>query len=51
MRKRSNGGVECDVIEGPCACGAWHRPSERIVVIRNGKRFETGAIHPSKETR
>ena len=19
-----NGGVNCDVIEGPCSCGAWH---------------------------
>ena len=19
-----NGGVKCDVTEGPCACGAWH---------------------------
>lgn len=19
-----NGGVRCDVTEGPCACGAWH---------------------------
>jgi hypothetical protein len=21
----TNGGVECDVIDGPCACGAWHQ--------------------------
>ncbi|MDO8601672.1 MAG: hypothetical protein Q7R62_00870 [bacterium] len=20
----SNGGVRCDVLSGPCACGAWH---------------------------
>ena len=20
----TNGGVQCDVTEGPCACGAWH---------------------------
>ena len=20
----TNGGVRCDVTEGPCACGAWH---------------------------
>ncbi len=19
-----NGGVKCDVVDGPCACGAWH---------------------------
>ncbi|MDO8494925.1 MAG: hypothetical protein Q7S32_00155 [bacterium] len=19
-----NGGVACDVVSGPCACGAWH---------------------------
>ena len=21
----SNGGKKCDVVSGPCACGAWHR--------------------------
>lgn len=21
---RSNGGIKCDVFDGPCACGAWH---------------------------
>jgi hypothetical protein len=21
---RFNGGVQCDALEGPCACGAWH---------------------------
>lgn len=20
----TNGGVRCDVVSGPCACGAWH---------------------------
>lgn len=20
----SNGGIRCDVMSGPCACGAWH---------------------------
>jgi len=20
----TNGGVRCDVTEGPCACGGWH---------------------------
>jgi len=24
----SNGGVKCDTVEGPCACGAWHEKSE-----------------------
>lgn len=24
--KRSNGGQECDNDDGPCACGAWHKP-------------------------
>jgi hypothetical protein len=19
-----NGGIRCDVVSGPCACGAWH---------------------------
>lgn len=21
---RFNGGIECDMVKGPCACGAWH---------------------------
>ncbi len=21
---KSNGGVKCDMIDGPCSCGAWH---------------------------
>lgn len=21
----TNGGVRCDLLSGPCACGAWHR--------------------------
>jgi len=25
-----NGGVVCDLLVGPCACGAWHSPEERI---------------------
>ncbi len=20
----SNGGIKCDVVSGPCSCGAWH---------------------------
>ena len=24
----TNGGVKCDVVEGPCACGAWHKKDE-----------------------
>ena len=20
----TNGGTRCDVVDGPCACGAWH---------------------------
>ncbi len=23
-----NGGVKCDVTEGPCSCGAWHPESK-----------------------
>lgn len=23
-----NGGVECDTDDGPCACGAWHKPDK-----------------------
>ncbi len=24
----TNGGAKCDVLEGPCACGAWHTKEE-----------------------
>jgi methionine synthase II (cobalamin-independent) len=26
--RRTNGGVECDTDNGPCACGAWHKPED-----------------------
>jgi hypothetical protein len=26
--KRTNGGIECDSDNGPCACGAWHKPDD-----------------------
>jgi hypothetical protein len=29
---RKNGGVECDVEAGPCACGAWHNPDEKNII-------------------
>lgn len=31
-----NGGVACDVFEGPCSCGAWHHKGEpRNWLIKN----------------
>lgn len=38
---RESGGVRCDSIKGPCACGAWHELSEltdaeRDVLKANG---------------
>lgn len=24
----TNGGIRCDVILGPCSCGAWHRKED-----------------------
>lgn len=30
----TNGGVKCDVTEGPCACGAWHHMNaERVAYL------------------
>ena len=29
--RRWNGGQECDMDDGPCACGAWHSPDEERV--------------------
>lgn len=31
----SNGGVACDVADGPCACGAWHNKKEMIRRLRS----------------
>lgn len=27
--RKTNGGVECDAYDGPCACGAWHHAEEK----------------------
>lgn len=24
IKTRTNAGIECDMVKGPCACGAWH---------------------------
>ncbi len=26
--QRWNGGVQCDLDDGPCSCGAWHKVTE-----------------------
>jgi hypothetical protein len=31
----SNGGEECDVVDGPCACGAWHSRQEMVTKLEN----------------
>lgn len=32
----SNGGTNCDVVDGPCACGAWHhRGNIKIDQVRD----------------
>lgn len=33
---KKNGGVECDVESGPCACGAWHYAERKQIVEDNG---------------
>lgn len=30
----SNGGIKCDSIEGPCACGAWHEKEQKLDELR-----------------
>ncbi len=29
-RVRFNGGQRCDMLVGPCACGAWHKSEDRL---------------------
>jgi hypothetical protein len=29
-----NPSERCDNVDGPCACGAWHRPSEILTKIK-----------------
>ena len=39
----TNGGTKCDVIDGPCSCGAWHKKEDKIKKvtesIKRQKRF------------
>ena len=28
---RFNAGQQCDMVEGPCSCGAWHQEASDIV--------------------
>lgn len=37
---RTNGGRTCDVDHGPCACGAWHKPTDSEVVANPLERGE-----------
>jgi hypothetical protein len=32
-----NGGSDCDVVEGPCACGAWHSLDDLPERLRHAK--------------
>jgi len=39
----------CDMLVGPCACGAWHRPGEfeflgGRVLMRNGEQVDVGDL-------
>lgn len=34
----TNGGTKCDVLEGPCACGAWHTKEEMQKRIMDRQR-------------
>lgn len=40
LGQRTNGGVLCDVDDGPCACGAWHHPGE----FDEYRRVEAGDV-------
>lgn len=42
---RSNGGVACDVEQGPCACGAWHKGEAIKPLSSWSKHRVTGLIH------
>jgi hypothetical protein len=37
-KARTNGGVQCDMDSGPCACGAWHNPESSLVTERSSER-------------
>lgn len=43
MEPRRNGGTICDNDDGPCACGAWHKPTEARV-IANPVRCDHGNV-------
>ncbi len=37
-----NGGVRCDMDEGPCACGAWHHGAPAARAVVSGLYFSKG---------
>lgn len=41
-----NGGRGCDVLDGPCSCGAWHKPGEKIQ-LADGSWVENPKWHYS----
>ena len=43
---RENGGVRCDMLKGPCACGAWHDGLARAAKVVYCKTFS----HQTKGT-
>ena len=34
---RYNGGQRCDMLSGPCSCGAWHDPNMPKKMIKSNK--------------
>jgi hypothetical protein len=47
-KARVNGSTQCDTNDGPCACGAWHKPAD-LDVISNPNLAITGHMLYVKE--
>lgn len=44
----TNGGVVCDMIDGPCACGAWHCRKDWLDKIKTVKAMKDKSLFTKK---
>jgi hypothetical protein len=46
---RYNGGQRCDMLSGPCSCGAWHDPKMPKKTIKSDKKQSKRSINGRAE--
>ena len=43
-----NGGIGCDMLDGPCSCGAWHAKERDKVQLPDGRWASRHNMIPGK---